>query len=238
MFRGFKTLRELLADGVIDLAALGSPAEVLAVLLDRPQQESQFALYMSLLGTNASLLDRLRSVLATGNADNSVEKERLISYVIGHVLLNAILRYPGPILSERALCAYLATTVQEADSIGPTFSDAVYSGPFSGGADFYWRSDVDAAIDQHAAAIGDVEFETSGEFNRAVIEMVLDRSLADHDCPRCYGKNGGYLCPFTDRVVCERADCSVAANSWIPAGADLSRVERDFYDEWSPLLGL
>lgn len=237
MFRGFRELREVLASGTIDLGLARSPSEVLACVLQRPHLESQLALYMSLLGAgNASLLDKLRSALSP--EDTSAEKERLLAYVLGHVFANAVLRYPGPILSERALCAYVATTGEEAAAVGEIFNDAVYTGPFSAGGTYYWRSDVDHILEGRAAALEDASSESSGGFNRIVVEKVLGRSLARHTCLRCKGTNGGYLCPFTDRTVCERADCSVGANSWIPAGADVSRIERDFYEEWAPLLGL
>lgn len=239
MYRGFKDLRNILENGTIDLASVKSPAEVLAAVIGRPPLEGQLALYMSLLGAaNASLLDSLRKALAQNELITDSEKPALLAYVVGHVLANAVMRYPGPILSEKALCAYLATEEVEADAIRPIFAGASYDGPFSTGGNFYWRTDVDDVIFQHASAIGDVEFETSGEFNRAVVENAIGRSLMRHECNRCSGEKGGYLCPFTSRPVCERSDCSVAANSWIPPGADVCRVERDFYDEWAPLLGL
>ncbi len=238
-FRGFKKVRDSLASGATDLASLRSPAEALAAVLGRPHLEGQFALYMSRLGAaNSSLLDRLRTVFSQNAAVNASEKQRLLAYVLGHVLANAVLRYPGPILSERALSSYVCTTEDEATALGSIFSEALYSGPFSSDAAYYWRAEVDALLERESAALGDVGFETSGEFNRAVVERLVQRPLALHSCTRCGGRNGGFLCPFTDRPVCERADCSVAANSWIPAGADLCRIERDFYDEWAPLLGL
>lgn len=240
MFRGFNELRNRLSDGSVNFESARSPAEVLAAVIGRPTLESQLALYMSLLGAaNASLLDSLRRALSEQEVAES-EKTLLLSYVIGHVLANAVMRYPGPILSEEALCAYLATEKQEAAAVGAIFTQATYDGPFSGEAHFYWRDEVDRVISEHAPSLGDASesFETSGQFNRAVVEKALGRPLARHGCTRCGGVNGGYLCPFTERPVCERSDCSVAANSWIPPGADVCRVERDFYEEWAPLLGL
>lgn len=240
MFRGFRDLRNRLDNGTVDFTSVRSPAEVLAAAIGRPTLESQLALYMSLLGAaNASLLDSLRKALSQKEQIPDSEKILLLSYVIGHVLANAVMRYPGPILSEKALCAYLATGNEERAALREIFvAEASYDGPFSAGTQFYWRDKVDSVIARHAPSIGDAAFETSGEFNRAVIEKILKRPLAKHQCTRCTGVKGGYLCPFTERPVCERSDCSVAANSWIPPGADLCRVERDFYEEWAPLLGL
>jgi hypothetical protein len=239
MYRGFKDVRDKLRNGAAEANGADSPAQALAEVIGRRPLEGQIALYMSLLGAaNASLLDSLRGVPSPNREVPKADKVSLLSYVVGHVLANAVLRYPGPILSEQALCAYLATTGAEGVNVETIFNSAKYTGPFSTGRNFYWRSDVDAIITNYASAIGDASFETSGEFNRAVVENILDRPLEDHECRRCSGSKGGYLCPFTERPVCERGDCSVAANSWIPSGADVCRVERDFYDEWAPLLGL
>ena len=56
MFRGFRQVRDGLASDAVDLDSVRSPSEALAALLDRPQQESQFALYMSRLGAANSAL--------------------------------------------------------------------------------------------------------------------------------------------------------------------------------------
>jgi hypothetical protein len=239
MYRGFRDLRAALADQDAMLSTARSPAEVLAAVVRRPALESQFTLYMSLLGAaNASLLDSLREVLSPSHDIDNLEKARLLAYVVGHVLANAVLRYPGPILSERALCAYVATVDGQAQELRAMFAEARYDGPFSDDVYYYWRSGVDDIIARFSEPIGDTEFEGSGQFSRAVVEAVLGHPLENHECTRCGGVNGGYLCSFTNRTVCDRSDCSVAANSWIPLGADLCRVERDFYDEWSPILGL
>jgi hypothetical protein len=237
MLQGFSALRDALAVEAESLH-MRSPAEVLAAALGRPHLEGQLSLYMSRLGaSNSSLLDRLRPPTATDQVSNDPEKARLLVYVLGHVLANAVLRYPGPILSARALCAYLATTEAETVTLDAMFTQARYDGPFSSNTHYYWRTDVDAILDRAAASLADQKFTTSGAFHRAVAEASLGRDLAKHGCTRCEGTNGGYLCPLTDRPVCERADCSVAANSWIPAGADVCRIERDYYEEWAPLLG-
>lgn len=238
MYRGFRDVRGKLEDGTVDFLAAKSPAEVLGAVIGRPPLEGQLALYMSLLGgANASLLDSLRWALSHNGPAAPSEKVVLLSYVVGHILANAVLRYPGPILSEIALCAYVATTQEEIAAISELFVSAKYDGPFGDEGNFYWRDEVDAVTSRLSESMGDSDYETSGEFNRAVMERALGRPIARHQCPRCDGINGGYLCPFTDRPVCERADCSVAANSWVPPGADVCRVEREFYDEWAPLLG-
>lgn len=240
-FSGFHMIRSCIAAEPNLLTSKRSLAAVLAALLGKPHLDNQFALYMSRLGSaNSALVQHLRDFANPAEAPGDSDKVQMLTYVLGHVLLNAILKYPGPILSERALCAYMATDEHESEALYGLFSNALYKGPFGGSGRYYWREDVDAILDQLGSAIPDVESEDFGDLNRAVVESALQRPLAAHGCERdgCEGKKGGFLCPFTHRSVCQRADCSVSASSWIPQGAQLSRVEREFYDEWAPILGL
>lgn len=237
-YHGFKAISDHLVSQPKALEKR-SLAGVLAALLERPHLESQFGLYMSRLGSaNSVLVAKLISgpdeTVAGGGKPQLLQ---LLAYVLGHILLNSVLRFPGPILSGRALAAYVATSVDELDALRGIFAEAGYNGPFGESASYYWRETVDVVLDRAGERFAGEELET-GDFNRKAVEAVLGRKLNAHTCPRCRGQKGGFLCPFTDRPVCQRADCSVPASSWIPQGAQLCRVERDFYDEWAPLLGL
>lgn len=237
-FRGFRALRQGIEANPGLLKERKSLAAVLASLLGRPRLENQLAAYMSRLGAaNSALLQQIRSFVGE-EQPNDADKIKLLTYVLGHVLCNAILKYPGPILSSHGLCAYMATSVAEADVVEPLFVDSRFTGPFSEGQSYFWREDVDHTLDDMGADIGGAEDESFADLNRRIIEAKIGRALAFHGCERCGGLKGGFWCPFTARPVCERADCSVPSSSWIPAGAQLCRVERDFYDEWAPLLGL
>jgi hypothetical protein len=241
-FKGFQSIRHALkADPQLLPARGGSLSSALARLLGRPKLDDQFALYMTRLGTaNSALLQRLRDFGSASKPPSEDEKVRVLTYVLGHVLLNSILKFPGPLLSSEALCAYVGTANAESNVLDRAFSDCRYSGPFSESASYYWRDDVDVIIYEAGASLSEEDFDGFGDFNRAAMELFVDRELTRHVCQRaqCSGRKGGFLCPFTHRPVCERADCSVLSSSWIPQGADLSRVERDYYDEWAPLLGL
>ena len=237
-FRGFRSLRSGIEAAPALLTERRSLAAVLSSLLGRSRLESQFAAYMSRLGaSNSALLQQLRSFAGEEQPDDE-DKIRLLTYVLGHVLCNAILKYPGPILSRHSLCAYIATTLEESEAIEPLFADACYTGPFSAGHSYFWRGDVDRILDGLGGDVDQADLESFADLNRRLVEAALGRPLATHNCDRCGGMKGGFWCPFTVRPVCERADCSVPSSSWIPAGAQLCRVERDFYDEWAPLLGL
>jgi hypothetical protein len=237
-FNGFRTIEKAIQEAPA-LHTKPTLATVLAAVLKREHLDSQLALYMLRLGAaNSSLIERLRE-LAGPQQPSFQERTRTVTYVLGHVLLNAILRFPGPILSKRALAAYVATSDVEAEALGGLFKSGIYQGPFSDDDAYYWREDVDVVLEQRAAQGEKLNIDDIGDYNRAVVEAALGRPLASHVCPRdgCGGRRGGFLCPFTFRTVCTRVDCSIAASGWIPQGAQLSRVEREFYDEWAPLLG-
>ena len=237
-FRGFCDIRMWIEDNLEILTDQRSLAAVLATILNRPRSESQFAAYMTRLGaSNSALLQKLKEYAGEEVVPKYEDKIRFLTYVLGHVLSNAVLKYPGPILSGEALCAYVATSVDEMNSLADLFGNAKYTGPFSESTALFWREDVDSIIDGFGEGIVDEQFDSFGDYHRRAIEATLERTLASHTCQRCDGVKGGFWCPFTERPVCERGDCSVPASSWIPSGAQLSRVERDFYDEWAPILG-
>ena len=236
-FHGFLETRRRLLAVPDSFESLQSLASVLAAVLRRPELDADLALYMTRLGTaNSAIMEHLKKF--GGKGDHHAEKVRILTYVLGHVLLNAILRFPGPVLSELALCAYVGTSKAEGRALRKLFRGAAYEGPFRYHHRFFWRSDVDGLIVNFAAGSALEDFDSIGDYNRAMVERKLGRRLARHECGRCDGLKGGFLCPLTDRTVCHDAECSVSASSWIPQGAYLCRVEWDFFEEWAPILGL
>lgn len=237
-FRGFHAIRQAIMGNAAAYLPLRSPASVLATLLGRPEIESQLALYSPTFGpTSGALLQRVQATASDAIEPSDNDKLSLIAYVAGHVLLNAVLKYPGPILHRDALCAYVATDRSGFDRVADVFRDARYEGPFSGSGAFFWRDKVDDRLEHLSEGLED-EAETIGALNRAIIERAIGEPLPRHGCKRCDGDNGGFYCPFTDRAVCTRSDCSISSSSWVPDGARVCRVESGFYEEWAPLLGL
>lgn len=240
MYDGFRRIREGIEGKPRLLSAGRSPAQVLAALLGRKNMESQLGPYLSKPGLfNSSLLDALTGG-QRGRNTSSAEKARLLTYILGHVLVNVVLKYPGPILAEGPLCAYLAISSKDMDKVGSLFESARYRGPFDRGEMLFWREDVDATVEELASELDveDSDYGSFGDYHRAVVVKALRGSLGKHSCDRCDGVKGGFWCPFTKRAVCERGDCSSPASSWIPSGAFACRVERVFFDEWAPILGL
>lgn len=233
---GFREIATMLADPE-RFADDESPATLLADLLDRPAAASPFSLYSSRISVgNPALIQLLRA----GQPPSNEERTRVMAYVLGHLLFNSILRFPGPVMHASALAAYVAANPSEGDAIGDMMPTALYRGPFADSGRFFWQDDVDRTLETLAKEL-DVPFaagDTIDVWRRRVVERALDRAVSRHACEsRCHGERGGYWCPFKLRPVCERDDCSVASSSWIPEGASLSRVEHDFFEEWAPLMG-
>lgn len=205
----------------------------LATLLDRPSAASSFSLYSVRTGaSHAGMIERL-----TNEYDEAEAQRLLATYVLGHLLYNGILRYPGPILSDLALCSYLAVCDENIEAVASLFKAARYDGPFGAGLRFFWQDNVDDALLTMAEQVGVVEGDPDdAAFRRAVMSKHFDPGL--HPCDHCSGERGGFRCPYINRTVCDLPQCSVPTSSWIPQGAYLTRVDRDYYERWSPLLGL
>lgn len=234
VFRGFRDIRRLLME-MQDKDSKRSPAAVIASILRRPKLESKLALYnLRPSAANAELFDGIHK----GNTNNV--RDKLLAYVVGHFLLNSVLKYPGILLKDEAFAAYLAIDCGQVNEVAHIFSRALYAGPFKDLGRFYWASDVDEIIDSLSSKHGldEVEYENFGAQNRAVVEAELGRALVRHSCARCNGEFGGFWCPMTRKTVCDHSNCSVSSNSWIPPGAKVCRIEIEFYEEWAPLLGL
>ncbi|MEA3052159.1 MAG: hypothetical protein QOG72_1062 [Sphingomonadales bacterium] len=228
--KGFSDLRAKL-DSDPNLLSERSPANMLAHILHRPSAIPQFSLYAPQLVANPGLVD-----LFSTRKDVESRKE-LAAYLLGHLLFNSILRYPGPILDPNTLCSYLACDGSEADAVQPLFQNARYNGPFDSLGPRYWREDVDDVIESLAEK-HDVPYDGNvAGYRRALVERELDRELLRYGCPRCQGERGGFRCPFTEATVCELSECSVGSSAWLPPGADLVRVERGYFDETAPMMG-
>ncbi len=245
MYRGFRDMRDAIARLDVPLGEMENPSQLLATLLGRREMEAELSPYMTRPGMfNASLLDTLSELDAGDMERKATKMADLLTYVLGHVFANAVLRYPGPLLPEGPCCAYLAMSEGDADAVVEVFQDARFNGPFAEGEKLFWRDKIDLAVERLAMenGVSDLEFDSSGDYHRAVMESVLNRmgrGAKKHGCTRdgCAGSKGGFWCPFTKRAVCEREDCSSTASSWVPSGAYACRVEKVYFDERAPILG-
>jgi hypothetical protein len=233
VFDGFTAIQTALISKWDVLEKKSSPAAILADILGRPLEESRLALYGVKIGApNLSLMDSISK-----NQNVQAEKQRFIAYLLGHLLLNVILRFPGPIVDCRSLAAFLAIAESELPQIQKQFEKALYTGPFGTTESLYWVSDVEEILESMQNGVEAVAGASVGKLNRLILEHALKKAFERHDCPRCQGDEGGFICAFTRRTICQRNDCSVASNAWIPQGARLCRIEKTYYDEWAPILG-
>jgi hypothetical protein len=240
IFRGFLAIGSAI-DSNATLLSQRSPAAALATMLQVPGLVGQFSQYgIRYGGANSALIDRFAETASPDIQPERRTRARLLTYIMGHLLLNSILRFPGPLLDRRGLEAFLAIKPGSHQDVEPLLAKAHYMGPFADLGPFYWTEAVEEILETADERLNpDEEYSSPGQFNRKRAEALLGKTLpVDPRCERCSGENGGFLCPFSDRTVCQRADCAVVSNVWIPAGARLSRFERGFYDEWAPILGM
>lgn len=237
VYNGFTELEAAILELDLDPATT-SPSKYLAHAVQRPHLESDFALFMARPGHGGTAVATRIKGSQTATSISERPLKTAIIYTLGHYLANVITRFAGPLLSLDALCAYVGTGAAEGEELAEMFDAARYEGPFSGLDKLFWRETVDKGLEDLFGSVSD-SADDVGAFHRAAVESALGRALATHECDRddCGGTRGGFYCPFTDRTVCVRSDCSVAGSSWIPSGATSSRVEREHHDELAPFLG-
>lgn len=238
LYLGFEEVRKAFADGP-SLSTYRNPAAALATILERRGLTPQFSQYGNKYASaNSSLVDSLRA--EHSEEDREKLRQRFFVYIAGHILVNSVLRFPGPLINKRSLAAYLAINPKDVVKIEDLFSEAIYRGPFSGLERFWWVEDIDDILDAQRDKLDpEVAYVSGGAERRRLAEIAKGESLElDPACERCYGQEGGFFCPYTDRTVCERNDCSIPSSTWIPQGARLCRLEYDFYEEWAPILGM
>ena len=232
IYSGFLELGQKINDD--SLSERKGWSRTLARLLGREDMAASFSLYSARnVGSFSTTIGHLEKTFSTDEAVRILEV-----YLIGHLLRNGILTFPGPIMDEFALCSYLACADDRAPELKKTFANARYLGPFGSTRFYFWQDDVDDLLEDMADEL-DAEGESDlsdDEFRREIVSSRFDPGT--HDCTRCNGTRGGFRCPYTKRSVCDRKDCSAASSSWIPTGAHLSRVEREYYERHAPLLGL
>ena len=233
IFTAFQDIRSAIRKRNEDTKSLPS---LTAELLGKPELEPDLSLYFTRLVTsNTAVRQRLQQI-AEEHIDQTQQANALITYIIAHVLSNLIIAFPGPILGREVIAAYLGTTMEGADKFIAAAALPRYDGPFSKLEDFYWRSDVDAALE--GASLAD-SADDPLLYGRDSANEIVGEALPPHGCTRtgCYGLRGGFWCPFQRRPVCLNSDCSRATSAWLPDGADMCRVEAEFFDELGPLLG-
>jgi len=151
----------------------------------------------------------------------------------GYWIVNELLEFPGALLNETALAAYLNVDheqFEESPAYREHFEDAKYTGPFWELQDWWWTP-----------SIHEIRVEQMSEDDA---EPPLGPELFDRlgtpkiDVAHCTSDNGNgherarYYCIIKETPVCE--EHSSAPEGWIPKGATRSRVSKEEYDRLKP----
>lgn len=163
--------------------------------------------------------------LQVANVDPGIRSTRLASS-LGYWINNVLLQFPGPVVSLGAAASYL--DILEADfkreEIEGLFKDAKYNGPFNEKAPYWWRRKLDEII-ANSLLESDSQMISGFEFvKRKGIEVKRSQCFWGHE-------GSGYYCIVRQVPVCSNPEHSVNPSGWVPLGADLSRIEKQKYDE-------
>ena len=194
------------------------PAEILANILGKPGLKSHFSLYT----TGVSFFN---DSLASRSSGEDIE-ERMASrvpYVLGYWLYNSILEFPGVLLNETATASYLNVDPEHLNLVEKILIQAEYKGPFSRTRRFWWRSELDSVL-------GDSDDIRENDQVRK-----LNRRIPPCLCSKSMRSPAGFYDVLSRKPI--SAEESVGNISWIPVGANLTRVATDEYEELEPLLG-
>jgi len=151
----------------------------------------------------------------------------------GYWILNELLEFPGALLNEVALAAYLNVDHEQFctnDEYKQPFTDAAYTGPFAGLENWWWTPSIDNISIQEKR-----EDESKGPIGPELFERFELPPTDEAKCHSELANNCGparYYCIIKERPVCE--EHSVSPDGWIPKGATRSRVSEEDYDQLKP----
>lgn len=213
--RGFAEIAAKLPE----VMAKGPPAKILATLLGKPEYSDKIALYS--VGDKYRLTGMPRG---SRDAEGFIERAALF---LGYWLWDTLLPYPGLLVNEVAAASYL--NISEADFRRPEvraiFDGALYSGPFSDSKmPQWWRGMLDDIV--------------SGQNCDDGLALVQEKLGQKFDPCRCYldsSKSAGYYCIIAEKAV--SLENSKGSLSWLPRGADLTRISNPKFEEYEPWFG-
>lgn len=174
-------------------------------------------------------------VIKSGQAD--ISKNEIIKRAVtnqGYWILNELLEFPGALLNETALAAYLNVDHEQfcsEDVFKSPFGDAKYTGPFAGLENWWWTPKIDDISIEHKQeneSKGCIGSELFDRLDLPSIDEATCHSGSDTDC----GGPARYYCIIKERPVCK--EHSVSPDGWIPKGATRSRVSEEEYDQLKP----
>jgi hypothetical protein len=173
-------------------------------------------------------------VMKSGQAELS--REEIIKRATtnqGYWILNELLEFPGALLNEVALAAYLDVDYEQFCGNGEyrsPFSSATYTGPFSEMRNWWWTPLADEISIRQKE-----ENESKGAIGPELFDRLGLPSIDEAQCHSDLANGCGparYYCIIKERPVCK--EHSVSPDGWIPKGATRSRVSEEDYDQLKP----
>jgi hypothetical protein len=224
LYHGFCHIERELAKIPAKDFAKSMPAEILARILEKPEETDRIALYGA--GEQSPLSELLPYYDARRR--NILELRKRFHRALGNWLYTSILRFPGIAVNEIAAASYLNISRKDFDRPGvqSIFSKAAYRGPFFECGRWWWRRGLDAML---AAARCRTGLEYAGKRG---MKGLKPSACSEGSRPHA----AGYYCMITEAPVCE--EHSRGGISWFPGGADLARVSRRQYEKMGPFMGL
>ncbi len=229
LYCGFQKINGELARMPTSVFSKKTPAEILAFILNKPEETDRIALYGA--GEQSFLEELLTFYDPKKRKKTEASRLKIQHYprVMGNWLFSSILRFPGILVNEMAAGSLL--NINPADlrakpAVRKFFASAEYQGPF---ADddcnwrWWWRRDLDAIINKAGVNSG--------------LELVKRTMRSVRGCNCCEGDHpAGFVCMISDMPVCDKH--SRGGISWFPGGSDLARVRTSEYNKIGPFLGL
>lgn len=151
----------------------------------------------------------------------------------GYWILNELLEFPGALLNEVALAAYLNVDHEqfcENDEYKSPFTDASYTGPFAELENWWWTPLIDDISIRHKH-----EDEAKGPVGPELFSRLELPSIEEAECHSELANGcepARYYCIIKERPVCQKH--SVSPDGWIPKGATRSMVSEEDYDQLKP----
>jgi len=216
--RGFAEIASKLP-GIMKDEVGNSPAKILASLLGKAEYSDKIALY------GVGDQNRLSDVPAKGKDDTDWVKR--IGCFLGYWLWDSILRYPGLLVNEVAAASHLniATDDFRKPEVRAVFKEALYDGPFADqDRPQWWRGMIDDIVSRERCDDG-----------LGLVRGKLGAGINPSQCSVDPTKPAGYYCIISEKPV--SLENSKGGLSWLPRGADLTRISTRLFEEYGPWIG-
>ena len=222
IFEGFESLKQKYNQLEASDKQEG-PAKILAVILGDKDLEALLARYLANAIVASDILDNKNLMNDDEQNEDSYLDDR-VPYILGNWLYNTILSFPGLILNDVATASYVDVDYEDFKKNLEYFEKARYKEIFSKNKPYWWRFRLDDLLLENNFSNG-VEYLESKEV-----------SVKHCKCSVSNESPAGYYCIATHQPI--SYDKSKGNLSWVPEGADLTRLETSTYKKLAPIMGI